>query len=343
MLGDRKIAHLDLDAFFVSCELLRRPELIDQPVIIAGRGSRAVVSTASYQARALGVGSGIPASKARRLCPQGIFLGVDMKYYRQRSQEVMELIAGLKVPRERASVDEVYLDISGLEDPITRIRQLVSEIKEQLRLDASVGIGPNKLIAKIASDLDKPQGFTVLDLEQARQRLGPERVKLIPGIGPKTAERLLSLGIEAIGELGDYPLEDLEAAFGPRRGLDLHRKGLLLSDAPIAQRVAKSRSVETTFERDLLNIDNLIKVLDKQSQKLSQQLIERKQTGKTIGIKIRLKDFTTVTRVKTLSQPTNDSQLIFETAKELLIKYHPPTAVRLLGVRVAGFTGKAES
>jgi len=334
---ERTIAHIDLDAFFVSCETFRKPELVGKPVIIAGSGPRAVVATASYQAREKGVGSGMPAATARRLCPRAIFLPVDMAYYRERSAEVMELIEELHVEWERASVDEVYLDLTRANFPVDTAKRLIREIKNQLGLDASVGIGPNKLVAKIASDLDKPRGFVVLTLDQARRRLSEEPVKLIPGIGPKTDARLKELGLLTIADLGAVPPEQLQRSFGTRRGQELSLKGRLLSDDPIAQRVARSRSVETTFDRDLLGITLMIEALREQADKLGAQLRERDQKGRTIAIKLKHKDFTTVTRAKTLPEATDDPALIFEIAEALLRRYDPKKPVRLLGVKVSGF------
>jgi DNA polymerase-4 len=337
MVERRSIAHLDMDAFYVAVELLRRPELRGKPVIVAGRGPRAVVTTASYEARPFGVGSAVPVAHARRMCPDLVHLPVDMAYYRERSAEVMKLVAGLPVPSEPVSLDEVYLDLSELPDPIARMSGLVGAIRERLELEASVGIGPNKLVAKVASDAEKPRGFVVLTREQAAERFAAEPPRLIPGVGPKTAERLAALGVETIGDLQRRSQVELVRRFGDSHGRALHDRAHFRDRSPVARREAKSRSVETTFDRDIAELARLEQVLDQQSQRLASALSDRRIAGRTIGIKVRLDDWTTVTRVHTVEAPTNDATVIAATARALLRAYAPPRPVRLLGVRVTSF------
>src|SRR6059036_600045 len=184
------IAHLDMDAFYVSVELLRRPELRGLPVVVAGTGPRAVVTTASYEARAFGVGSATPAARARRLCPDAVFLPPDFAYYREASERVWQVVRAHVERVERLGLDEGYLDLDGMVAPRAAMRRLVAAIRERTGLAASVGIGPNKLVAKVASDAEKPGGFVVLTREEAAARFAGESPRLIPGIGPKTAERL---------------------------------------------------------------------------------------------------------------------------------------------------------
>jgi DNA polymerase-4 len=339
----RSIAHLDMDAFYVAVELLRRPELRGKPVIVAGRGPRAVVTTASYEARPFGVGSAIPVAHARRMCPDLIHLPVDMAHYRERSSEVMALVGELGVPSEPVSLDEVYIDLSGVPDPIARMSDLVRAIRERLSLDASVGIGPNKLVAKVASDAEKPCGFVVLTREQATERFATEPPRLLPGVGPKTAERLATLGIETIGALQRRPLDELVRRFGSSHGRGLHDRAHFRDDSPVARREAKSRSVETTFDHDIEDLARLEQVLDHQAERLAQGLADRGIAGRTIGIKVRLDDWTTVTRVHTVEGPTNDAAVIAATARNLLRAYAPPRPVRLLGVRVAAFAERGEA
>ena len=220
-MSERCVAHLDMDAFYVSVELRRRPELHGKPVIVAGSGPRAVVTTASYEARKFGVGSAIPASRARRLCPHGVFLPPDFPYYRAASAQVMTIIRRNVETVEVVGLDEVYLELTGLPAPKAGMRRIVAEIQEQTGLTASVGIGPNKLVAKVASDAEKPHGFVVLSREQACERFAASPCRLIPGIGGKTAERLQSLGIKSIAELAATPLESLGSAFSARTALHL--------------------------------------------------------------------------------------------------------------------------
>ncbi len=332
------IAHLDMDSFYVAVELLRRPELRGKPVIVAGSGPRAVVTTASYEARPYGVGSAMPVSLARRRCPELIQVPVDMAHYRERSREVMAVIAELEAPTETVSLDESYIDLEGVPDPIARMSWVVRTIRERLELNASVGIGPNKLVAKVASDAEKPRGFVVLSREQAAERFGGAPPKLIPGIGPKTAERLTAMGIGTLGALQRYPVDDLIARFGSNHGQALHDRSHFRSDSKVqTSREAKSRSVETTFDYDIDDRTRLEQILDKQSERLSGELAKRGLAGRTIGIKVRLDDWTTVTRVRSVDAPTNDRAVIASTARELLRAYDPQRPVRLLGVRVAAF------
>jgi DNA polymerase IV len=331
-----------MDAFYVAVELLRRPELRGRPVIVAGRGPRAVVTTASYEARPYGVGSAMPVAHAKRRCPDLVHLPVDMAHYRERSREVMALIGELEVPLEPVSLDEVYVDLSATTDPVARMSGLVREIRERLRLEASVGIGPNKLVAKIASDAEKPRGFVVLGREQAAQRFASAPPRVIPGIGPKTAERLAALGIETIGALQRHPPADLIRRFGPSHGRALHERAHFRDDSPVARGELKSRSVETTFDHDIAELPRLERILADQAEHLAAGLAERAINGRTIGIKVRLDDWTTVTRAQTLAEPTNDAKLIAATARSLLRNYAPPRPVRLLGVRVAALADAAD-
>jgi DNA polymerase IV len=338
MGASRRIAHLDMDAFYVAVELLRRPELRGKPVIVAGMGPRAVVTTASYEARPFGVGSAIPVAHAKRRCPDLIHLPVDMTHYRDRSREVMALVAQLDVPTEPLSLDEVYLDLTGLPDPVARMSDLVRAIRDRLELDASVGIGPNKLVAKVASDAEKPRGFCVLTREQAMARFADAPPRLIPGIGPKTAERLREHGVTSLGALRRCTLPGLIERFGEHHGRSLHERARFRDDSPVSsERKAKSRSVETTFDHDISDHDRLEEVLGEQSRRLADELRQRRISGRTIGIKVRLDDWTTVTRVQTIDAATNDAEEIFATAKTLLRTYAPPRPVRLVGVRVASF------
>ena len=331
-----------MDAFYVAVELLRRPELRGKPVIVAGSGPRAVVTTASYEARPFGVGSAMPVSQARRRCDHLVHLPIDMAHYRERSAEVMGLIGGLGVPTQPVSLDEVYLDLSAVPDPIAQMSGLVRAIRERLRLDASVGIGPNKLVAKVASDAEKPRGFVVLSREQAAARFADEPPRLIPGIGPKTAERLRGMGIETIGALQRHPADDLVRRFGASHGRALHHRSHFRDESPVARGEAKSRSVETTFDHDVADLGRLERVVEEQSQRLGEALRERGTAGRTIGIKVRLDDWTTVTRVHTVDAPTNDPAVIATHARALLRAYAPPRPVRLIGVRVASFAGADE-
>jgi DNA polymerase-4 len=301
------------------------------------------VTTASYEARPYGVGSAMPVAHAKRRCPDLIHLPVDHAHYRERSREVMRLVDSLGVPTQPASLDEVYLDLSALPDPIAQMSNLVKSIREELCLHASVGMGPNRLVAKVASDAEKPRGFVVLTREQAAKRFASEPPRLIPGIGPKTAERLEQMGIKTIGDLQAHPADELIRRFGNSHGRGLHERAHFRDDSPVARGELKSRSIETTFDYDVADLARLEQVVDEQSKRLGNELRDRNLRGRTIGIKVRLDDWTTVTRVHTIAAPTDDGELIATTALSLLRTYNPPRPVRLIGVKVASFAGEAAS
>src|SRR5438552_1886176 len=223
-MDGRCVAHLDMDAFYVSVELRRWPELRGLPVIVAGSGPRAVVTTASYEARRFGVGSAMPAARARRLCPDAVVLTPDFAYYREVSGRVMSIVRRHVEQVEVVGLDEVYMELTGVPEPDSAVRLIRGEIERDTGLGCSIGIGPSKLVAKVASDAEKPRGFVVLTREQACERFHSSPPGLVPGIGPKTVERLRSLGIGTLGELAGAPAELLNRAFGPRSGGELQRR-----------------------------------------------------------------------------------------------------------------------
>lgn len=333
-----------MDAFYVAVELRRRPELRGKPLIIAWSGPRAVVTTASYEARKFGVGSAMPASRARRLCPDGIYLPPDMRHYRDVSRQVMALISELEVPAEPMSLDEVYLDLTATEFPVQAMSTLVRRIRDELGLDASVGIGPNKLVAKVASDAEKPRGFVMLSSVQAVERFAAASPRLIPGIGPKTVERLREMGVATLAELRLRTLDALRERFGESHGCALHDRARFLDDSRVStERATKSRSVETTFDTDVRDVEELRSVLRRQAGDLAKSIRARGLAGRTIAIKVRLDDFSTVTRARTIAAHTDDADVIAETALALLAANPPSRPVRLLGVRLASFVDEAAS
>jgi DNA polymerase-4 len=333
-----RIAHLDADAFYVSIELTRRPELRGRPVIVAGSGPRAVVTTASYEARRYGVGSAMPAARARRLCPQAVFLTPDFSTYRAVSARIMDLVREHVERVEVVGLDEAYLDLDGLLSPRAAMRRLVADIQNTTQLTCSVGIGPNKLVAKVASDAEKPAGFVVLSREQACARFALAAPGLLPGIGPKTAARLTELGLTTLASLSSAPEEMLIERFGPNLGRVLRRRARFEHDGEIgAPRKVASESRERTFDSDVNDPEELRRMLAVMAQELCASLVAHGRRGRTIGIKVRLDDFTTVTRARTLGAPTCDVELVARTALQLLREYAPARPVRLLGVRVAGF------
>ena len=337
------IAHLDLDAFYASVELLRDPSLRGQPVIVSGSGPRAVVTTCTYEARAFGVHSAMPTSQARRLCPRAVLIRPDFPAYRAASNAVWEIVRAHVETVEQAGLDEGYLDLSGLVAPKAAMRRLVAEIRERTGLGASVGIGPNKLVAKIASDCEKPAGLVALSREMACERFADAPPRLLPGVGPKTAERLEAMGIATIAQLRARTEAQLRERFGDNHGTELARRARFEHDGVVAPlRETKSQSSETTFDVDVADREEQERVLDRLAEDLCGRLGRRDLRGRTVGIKVRLDDWTTITRARTLERAVNDLETVRAVARELLHAYDPPRPVRLLGVRVAAFETAGE-
>ena len=338
----RTIAHLDCDAFYATVELNRRPELRGRPVVVAGSSPRAVVTTASYEARRFGIGSAMPASRARRLCPDAVFIAPDFQAYREVSGAVMERVRATAETVEQAGLDEAYLDLSGHVAPRAAMRRLVAEMLEATGIRCSVGIGPSKLVAKLASDAEKPDGFVVLNREQAFVRFEHRPAGIVPGIGPKTAERLASMGFATVGAVARAPEELMCARFGARLGPWLRSRARLEDDSAVSsERVAVSESRERTFPFDVADRAEQERILAELAGELCAGLRRSGRRGRTIAIKVRLDDFTTITRARTFEDPTDERERVGRVALELLRAYAPPRPVRLLGVRVAGFEPRA--
>jgi len=336
-MAGRCVAHLDMDAFYVSVELRRRPDLLGRPVVVAGSGPRAVVTTASYEARRFGVASAVPAARARRLCPQAVFLKPDFAYYRKASSVVMDLVRSHVQTVEVVGLDEAYLELTGLPAPKAAMRRLVLDVGSRTGLGCSVGIGPNKLVAKVASDAEKPQGFLALTREQACTRFAGSPCGLIPGIGPKTVERLQALGISTLGELAAAPPGGLAQRFGGRLGAELSRRARFEDAAPVSQeRKTVSESREVTFDVDIADAGQLETILAGLADRLWTALVAQARCGRTVSIKVRLADFSTYTRAHTLGEPVASGRQLCDVAVGLLRRHRPARPVRLLGVRVAG-------
>ena len=335
----RVIAHLDCDAFFATVELLRRPELRGLPVIVAGGGPRSVVTTASYEARAFGVGSGMPARRALRLCPDAVVIPPDGAAYREASRDVWDVVASRLERVQRMGIDEAYADLTGTPRPVRLLRAVVEEVREATGIQISVGLGPSRLVAKCCSDVGKPAAFTAMSRDEARRRFAPAEARRLPGVGPRSAERLARMGIRTIGDLQRAPDDALEAAFGPRWGRELRERSLFIDESPVVTRPepAKSMSTEVTFDEDIASAAALEREIGRLSGRLADAVAARRRRGRTVSIKVRLSDWTTVTRARTLSQPVEAADDIARVATALLRDYDPPLPVRLLGVRVAGF------
>ncbi len=331
------VAHIDLDAFYASVELQRRPELRGLPVIVSGSGPRAVVTTASYEARKFGVGSAMPTARARRLCPDAILVPPDFDAYKEMSARVMAIVRAHVETVEQLGLDEAYLDLTGHVAPRAAMRRLVVDIHTHCRLHCSVGIGPNRLVAKVASDAEKPRGFVVLTREEACRRFADAPPGLVPGIGPKTVERLTRLGIRTLAGLAAADEADLTSVFGPNHGRELRQRARFEGSAvvtPVREAVSESR--ERTFDIDVADPARQEALLRELAAELCARVQKAGARGRTIGIKVRLDDFTTVTRARTLPVAVDDGALVADVAAELLREYAPARPVRLLGVRLAG-------
>jgi DNA polymerase-4 len=333
------IAHLDMDAFYASVELRRRPELRGKPVVVCGSGPRAVVTTASYEARKLaGIHSAMPAAVARRRLPDAVYLRPDFPAYREASARVMEVLRCNVETVEVVGLDEAYLDLTGIFSPKATMRRVASEIRAETGLTCSVGISESRMLAKIVSELGKPAGLVVVSREQALERFAAESPGLVPGIGPKTVAKLEGMGIHTLADLRRRERPELERAFGPRSGAWLHARGRLWDETPVTvARETKSQSAETTFDVDVRDRGELERHLGELAEELCRRLSKRELEGRTIGIKVRLDDWTNVSRSHTVESPTNDPTVVAPLALELLRAYDPQRPVRLLGVRVAGF------
>jgi DNA polymerase IV len=335
----RVIAHLDCDAFYATVELLRRPELAGKPVIVAGSGPRAVVTTASYEARKFGVGSAMPASRARRLCPDAVTIPPDFAAYRETSRRVWEVV-GERLDRvQRMGLDEAYAELTGVEKPLRVLREVIAAVKDATGIVISVGVGPSRLVAKCCSDLGKPAGFVAMGREEACVRFATAPTSRIPGIGPKTADRLAEVGLRTIGQLQQADEAQLAARFGSNTAGWLKAKARFEDDSPVETEAgaAKSVSTERTFDTDVAELESLGTFLREMSRELCEGLQRRGRRGRTIAIKVRLDDWTTVTRARTVEAAVNDAATVIEVAEELLRAYAPARPVRLLGVRLAGF------
>jgi DNA polymerase IV len=335
----RTVAHLDMDAFYASVELRRRPELLGKPVVVCGSGPRAVVTTASYEARRLaGIHSAMPAAVARRRLPDAVYVQPDFAAYREASGQVMEILRRNAETVEVVGLDEAYVELTGLFSPKATMRRIAAEIQRETGLTCSIGISENRLLAKIVSELGKPAGLTVLSRQQALERFAEDSPGLVPGIGPKTALKLQGMGIRSLVALRSQAPERLTEAFGPRMGRWLLGRARFEDDTPLTVvREAKSQSAETTFDLDVRDRTELETALARLAEELCRRLRARDLEGRTIGIKVRLDDWTNVTRAHTVAEPTNDPAVVGSVALDLLRAYDPQRPVRLLGVRVASF------
>ena len=348
----RIILHVDMDAFFVSVEQRERPELKGKPVVVGsdpkGGHGRGVVSTSSYEARTYGIRSGMPISIAWRKCPSPpcTYLPVNFKLYAKVSEEIMSIIRKYADVFEPGGIDECYLDVSKRAKNFAQAAKLAQEIKDEIkskeRLTCSIGIGPNKLIAKIASDYQKPDGLTVVGPDAISSFLRKLDVRKLYGVGPKTEAALKERGIETIGQLKNVPKFALVEWFGKSYGNYLYQSSRGIDTSPLIEHwEAKSVSREYTFEHDTNDRLLLTKTLDELAKGVHEEFRAEFATFKTVTIKVRYQGFETHTHQSTLKAPSNSLQAIAETARTLLEPYLGERKIRLIGVRVSHLEKKS--
>jgi len=349
---EASILHLDLDAFFAAVEQRDKPSLRGKPVVVGGTGHRGVVATASYEARAYGARSAMPTAEARRRCPPGTaFLGGRFEAYRVSSRVVMDLLREVSKVVEQVSVDEAYVDLGAADLPEKSpdavqalVTGLLARITEETGgLTASAGVATSKMMAKLASEMDKPGGLTVIPPGNETRVLHPLPVRAVAGVGPATAARLHGFGVETVGGLERVSLADLVAIFGQAHGQGLHRLARALDErAVVTERETKSVSVEETCETDIADQNRLGHELDDLSRRLAARLGTAALFGRTITVKARRHDFTTLTRSGTLPHATGEAGVIVREARRLLGTVDTSTGLRLLGVGVSGLTDHAQ-
>jgi len=330
--------HLDMDAFYASVEQCDNPQLKGKPVIV-GASARGVVSAASYEARKYGIHSAMPVFHARRLCPCGIFLPVRMARYKEVSRQVMNTLKNMSPRVEQISIDEAYLDITGTQSLYGKEPDLARTIKHAVRnrtsLTCSIGIAPNKMLAKIASDYEKPDGLTIILEDAVPGFLRSLPIEKIPGIGPKTGRVFKELGVIRVSDVLRFPETFWVGRLG-KWGAVLYEKAQGIDDSPVvAHNEPKSISAEDTFAEDIDDITEIKKWLQWQSETVGRRLRSQGHMGRTVTLKVRFSDFRSICRSRTLQEATNSTQLIFNTAAKLLEELGLSRKIRLVGVGVS--------
>jgi DNA polymerase-4 len=334
------ILHVDMDAFYASAEIRERPELVNRPVVVGGVGNRGVVSSANYIARGFGVRSAMPTAHARRLCPHAVFLPPTFELYQAVSAGVLAIFRDITPLVEPLSLDEAFLDVAGA---LRRLKATPAEIGARIRerveaehgITCSVGVGPTKFVAKLASGLAKPDGMLVVPRDQITPFLHPLPVSALWGVGKATAERLAAIGLERVADVAATPLPRLRKAVGVAQADHLYALALGQdSRSVIAETAEKSIGAEETFEVDHFDRILLARELLRLSERTAASLRAKNLAGRTVSIKVRYSDFTTISRSRTLPAATDVTQEIYRTAVRLLTEHAPPGAVRLIGVRL---------
>ncbi len=335
----RRILHVDMDAFFAAVEQKRRPELVGRPVVIGGGGdphARGVVSTASYEARRFGIHSAMPLRTAYKLCPDAVFLPVDYREYSRVSAIIKNILREFSPAMEDVGIDEAFLDISDIDLGPEEISQAIKRrINEETGLSCSIGIARNKLLAKIASDMEKPDGLTVLTEEDMEKRIWPLSVRKLWGVGPKTEACLKEIGIDTIGKLASVPIDQLMEHFGRSYGHYLFEASRGEDESPLVTYwEPKSSSRETTFQNDTDNWQVIARNLAGLTREVVGDLRKTGHAGRAVTVKIRFSDFKTHTRAKTLAEATDSMEELRRAAFECLNRVELNKKVRLIGVRI---------
>lgn len=330
--------HLDMDAFYASVEQSDNPELRGRPVIVGG-ALRGVVCAASYEARRFGVHSAMPVFQAKKLCPQGIFLPVRMERYKEVSRKVMGILEGISPLVEQISIDEAFADITGTErlhGPAEVLaRRVKSSVREATSLTCSIGIAPNKFLAKIASDFKKPDGLTIIEDEQVREFLQKLPVGKIPGVGGKMREELRGLGVVLASDILKYPVEFWKKKFG-KWGLALFEKASGVDASPVVPHCdPKSISAERTFAADTDDIMELEKMLLSQAEEVGRELRRLGFRARTVTLKVKFSDFNLSARSHTLPEPFDSTDILFNAGRRLLEDLKLKRKVRLIGIGVS--------
>jgi DNA polymerase IV len=345
---EASVLHLDLDAFFASVEQRDKPSLRGKPVVVGGLGQRGVVATASYEARVFGVRSAMPTHEARRRCPQAAFLVGRFGAYHAASRQVMGVLRGLSPLVEPLSMDEAFVDLRAATTAIdfsrSGLEMLIKQLKDDVRgatdgLTASVGVATSKFIAKVATELAKPDGWSIIEAGEELELLRPMQIGVIPGVGPVTQQKLHRIGIHTVADLQLAEFDELAQMIGKTHAQALIDLAYARDDRPVEpDREMKSISVEDTFETDLVSRPELSAILVRDARQVAARLRAARLFAHTVTIKVRLRDFSTLTRSRTLLSATEDAEVIGSVATSLLSGVEVSGGVRLLGVGVSGLT-----
>jgi DNA polymerase-4 len=344
------VLHVDLDAFYVSMELLRHPDLRGTPVVVGGTGNRGVVATCSYEARKYGVRSAMPVGRARQLCPHATYLEPDFRYYAPASKQFHAILRDYTPTVEPAGADEAYMDVQGSEalfgDAPTIAADIRRRVREEIGITTSIGVSTNKLVSKVASDAGKPDGLVVVAAGEEAAFFAPRPIRELPMVGPKTAASLATMGVRTIGDLAAIPLSALEGKFGRHGGVELHDRARGIFDAPVLSDSgpAKSISREITFGEDEPSGDRVRAVLRGEAERVAADLLRQGRSARTVTLKLRFPPFETLTRAWTAAGTVELADEIFEAGAALFERAWAENGkrpVRLIGVGVTNLQVRA--